>query len=71
VIRHIGQIDCGQIDHLEAAHRGLSARGADVVSAPHIIHRTREMELWMAFFRDGERKMFAVMSEVFLGAPRS
>ena len=59
------------VDDVQAAFERISAAGAEVVSEPHIIHRTQEMELWMAFFRDGEGNMFAVMNEVSLGGPRS
>jgi methylmalonyl-CoA/ethylmalonyl-CoA epimerase len=59
------------VDDVTAAHRRLSDAGAELVSAPHIVHRTREMELWMAFFHDGEGNTFAVMNEVLLGEPRS
>jgi methylmalonyl-CoA/ethylmalonyl-CoA epimerase len=59
------------VDDVTAAHRALAEAGAEVASPPHIVHRTGEMELWMAFFRDGEGNMFAVMNEVQLGEPRS
>ena len=58
------------VEDVTAAHRTLSAAGADVVSAPHIIHRTAEMELWMAFFRDGEGNTFGVMNEAPPAGPR-
>jgi methylmalonyl-CoA/ethylmalonyl-CoA epimerase len=58
------------VDDVATAHDALSAAGAEVVSAPHVVHRTPEIELWMALFRDGEGNMFAVMSEVRLQGPR-
>ena len=54
------------VDDVEAAYRGLAERGAEVIAKPHVIHRTESMELWMAFFGDGEGNTFAVMSEVAL-----
>ena len=59
------------VDDVHEAYRKIAAAGADVAHEPHIIHRTQEMELWMAFFRDGEGNMFGVMSEVPTGAPRA
>jgi len=52
------------VDDVPAAHRALVERGAEVAHEPHVIHRTEVMELWMAFFRDGEGNLFGVMSEV-------
>ena len=52
------------VDDVGAAYRTLADRGAEVVAEPHIIHKTDTMELWMAFFRDGEGNTFGVMSEV-------
>ena len=52
------------VDDVKAAHRSLADRGAEVVGEPHVIHKTETMELWMAFFRDGEGNTFAVMCEV-------
>ena len=59
------------VDDMQEAYERISAAGAEVVSEPHIIHRTQEMELWMAFFHDGEGNTFAVMNEVPLGGPKS
>ena len=56
-----------EVKELDAAFRSLVERGATVISAPHIIHRTESTELWMAFFGDGEGNMFALMSELAIG----
>jgi len=52
------------VPDVSAAYDTLVERGAEVVSKPGVIHRTESMELWMAFFRDGEGNTFAVMDEV-------
>lgn len=52
------------VPDVAAAHRVLLDRGAEVMAEPHVIHRTDRMELWMAFFHDGEGNHFAVMNEV-------
>jgi methylmalonyl-CoA/ethylmalonyl-CoA epimerase len=52
------------VDDVEAAHRTLVAKGAEVTSEPSVIHRTESTELWMAFYHDGEGNTFGVMCEV-------
>jgi methylmalonyl-CoA/ethylmalonyl-CoA epimerase len=56
------------VEDVEAAHRALAAKGAEVTSEPSVIHRTESTELWMAFYGDGEGNTFAVMSEVPIAA---
>jgi methylmalonyl-CoA/ethylmalonyl-CoA epimerase len=59
------------VDDVHEAYRRIADAGAEVAHEPHIIHRTQEMELWMAFFHDGEGNMFAVMNESPIGAMRA
>jgi len=42
----------------------LSARGVEFDSQPHLIVKMPDHELWMAFFRDPDRNLLALMSEV-------
>lgn len=42
----------------------LRARGVTIVDDPHLIAKMDTYDLWMAFFRDSEGNMHAVMSEV-------
>ena len=53
-----------QVRDIVAAHAALLGRGAAFVGAPHVVHRAPGMELWMAFFRDPEGNLLALMSEV-------
>ena len=48
--------------HEEA--RGLESRGVKLEGEPHLIAKLPDHELWMAFFRDPERNLLALMSEV-------
>ena len=48
---------------LEAAHHAAVASGTHVEREPHVLHRTETIELWMAFYRDSENNLFAVMEE--------
>jgi methylmalonyl-CoA/ethylmalonyl-CoA epimerase len=48
--------------HKEA--QGLISRGVKLEGEPHLIARLPDHELWMAFFRDSENNLLALMSEV-------
>lgn len=52
-----------RVDDIAAAHRELEARGVTFEGAPHIIHKAPDHDLWMAFFRDSEGNMLALMAE--------
>lgn len=52
------------VDDLRGAWATLKDHGADLRSAPHLITRMPDHELWMAFFRDPEGNTVALMSEV-------
>ncbi len=49
---------------LKAAFEALSARGVHFEAKPHRIAKLADHELWMAFFRDPDRNLLALMSEV-------
>ncbi len=49
---------------LQAAFETLSARGVVFEGNPHLIAKLPDHELWMAFFRDPDRNLLALMSEV-------
>jgi methylmalonyl-CoA/ethylmalonyl-CoA epimerase len=49
---------------LEATHRVLAGQGIEFVSPPHLVARMPDHELWMAFCRDSEQNLLALMSEV-------
>ena len=50
---------------LDATYRALSAHGVAFLDAPHRVARLPDHELWMAFCRDSEQNLLALMSEVF------
>ena len=52
-----------QVDSAQEAAKDLTARGVAIESEPHIIHQTENYTLWMAFFRDPDGNLMAVMSE--------
>ena len=53
-----------RLPNVDEAHAALLARGVDFVTAPHVVHRDERMELWMAFFNDGEGNVHALATEV-------
>ena len=53
-----------QVPDLGAAYETLAARGVRFEKAPHRIAKLPDHELWMAFFRDPDENLLALMSEV-------
>lgn len=53
-----------KVPDLQAAFLTLSARGVAFEAKPHLIARLPDHELWMAFFRDPDGNLLALMSEV-------
>ncbi|HSM03584.1 MAG TPA: VOC family protein [Longimicrobiales bacterium] len=52
------------VPDLHAAHAILSARGVEFEREPHLVARLPDHELWMAFFRDPDHNLLALMSEI-------
>lgn len=46
------------------AVKTLEARGVTFDDRPHVVHRDPAYDLWMAFFRDPDDNVLALMSEV-------
>ena len=53
-----------KVADLQAAFETLSARGVTFEAKPHLLARLPDHELWMAFFRDPDGNLLALMSEV-------
>src|SRR5262245_55465292 len=53
-----------KVPDLQAAFETLSARGVLFDTKPHLIATLPDHELWMAFFRDPDGNLLALMSEV-------
>ncbi|MBX7111671.1 MAG: VOC family protein [Dehalococcoidia bacterium] len=54
-----------RVADIQAAYDALDARGVRFEGAPHLIHRHDSgVEEWMAFFRDPDENLLALMSEV-------
>lgn len=58
-----------KVADLHAAYETLSARGVRFETKPHLIARLPDHELWMAFFRDPDENLLALMSEIRVRSP--
>jgi DNA-binding CsgD family transcriptional regulator/predicted enzyme related to lactoylglutathione lyase len=53
-----------RVTDIEKSHSALKARGVEFTGAPHMIHRHADgTEEWMAFFKDPEGRLLAIMSQ--------
>ena len=50
------------VPDIEAAHATLRGRGVEFLSAPALIHRAPDHDLWLAAFRDSEGNTLELMS---------
>ena len=55
-----------KVDDIQAVHDTLVDKNVFFFSDPHFVARMPDHDLWMAFFRDPDRNLLALMSE----APR-
>lgn len=52
------------VPDIRAAHETLRARGVRFLRDPHLVANLGRVEVWMAFFRDPDENVLALMSEV-------
>ena len=52
------------VPEIRAAHATLLARGVAFIREPHLIAKLGAVEVWMAFFRDPDDNVLALISEV-------
>lgn len=54
-----------KVNDIEEAYADLSARGVEFTNAPHLIFRhPNGTEEWMAFFKDPEGRLLALMAQI-------
>lgn len=53
-----------KVDDIHHACETLEARGVRFEDEPHLIARMDTYDLWMAFFRDSEDNVLAIMGEI-------
>jgi methylmalonyl-CoA/ethylmalonyl-CoA epimerase len=60
---HAGSILYYKVADLAATHARMIANGATFEQPPHIVANMPDHELWMAFLRDSEGNLLALMEE--------
>jgi len=50
------------VPDIDAAHATLRSRAVEFITAPHLVHRAPDHELWLADFRDSEGNVLALMA---------
>ena len=53
-----------RVEDLRGAYEALRSLGVRFEGEPHLVARMPDHELWMAFFRDSEENVLAMMSEI-------
>ena len=53
-----------KVPEIQAAYEILASRGVVFEDAPHFVAKMPDHELWMAFFRDPDANLLAMMCEV-------
>lgn len=53
-----------RVADIQQEHRALLERGVDSEREPMMIAKMPDHDLWMSFYRDPDRNLFALMSEV-------
>jgi methylmalonyl-CoA/ethylmalonyl-CoA epimerase len=53
-----------KVPDMQHAFQTLTGRGVSFEGEPHLLARMPDHDLWMAFFRDPDRNLLALMSEV-------
>lgn len=52
-----------KVNGIEAAHARMAAQGVVFEGLPHLVAPMPDHDLWMAFFRDSEGNLLALMDE--------
>ena len=52
-----------RVDDIDEAHRDLQGRGALFEGPPHLVREDESMQLWLAFLRDTDGTLLALMEE--------
>jgi methylmalonyl-CoA/ethylmalonyl-CoA epimerase len=61
---HPGSIVYYRVADIQAAFETLRGRDVRFMGPPHLVAKLPDHELWMAFFRDLDENLLALMSEV-------
>jgi methylmalonyl-CoA/ethylmalonyl-CoA epimerase len=61
---HAASILYYKVDDIRHAHEALVARGVRFEHEPRLVAPMPDHDLWMAFFRDSEENVLALMAEL-------
>ena len=61
---HPSSIIYFKVGDIQAMYQALRERGVQFDDEPHLIATMDTYDLWMAFFRDLDKNLFGIMSEV-------
>lgn len=61
---HAASVIYYRVGDIQSAHQALISQDVQFEGAPHMVARMPNHDLWMAFFRDPEGNLLALMSEV-------
>jgi len=56
------------VSDIRSSFAEVAEKGAEVVDQPHLIARLPDREVWMGFFRDPDKNLLALMSEIPLSS---
>jgi catechol 2,3-dioxygenase-like lactoylglutathione lyase family enzyme len=62
--QHFASIVYYTVDDIQQAAEVIAARGGAFEQSPHVVARLAHADLWMAFLRDPDGHLLAIMSEV-------
>ena len=60
---HQGSVLYFAVDDIKAAHTALAAAGVTFRTAPHMVAKLPDREVWLTDFEDSEGNVLALMSE--------
>ncbi len=60
---HPSSIIYYRVDDIQGTFNALSAHGVRFEGKPHVVAHMKDHNLWMAFFRDLDKNLLALMSE--------
>jgi methylmalonyl-CoA/ethylmalonyl-CoA epimerase len=63
-VDHPSSVIYYRVEDIHTAYEILRERGVKFEQEPLLVHKTDEHELWLAFFRDVDGHMLALMSEM-------
>ncbi len=60
---HQGSVLYFAVDDIKTAHTALAAAGVTFRTAPHLVAKLPDREVWLTDFEDSEGNVLALMSE--------